>query len=331
MSWLTIFLWVGLPYAISIVRWFLTKKPESFKRPRTNFDLLVTSFLVATVVYWGSSALLKQPLNVLSAWDIKPNTPTYVTRRNFRDWMTRAYPGWVEGVTTSSGPGSSSFSEQDLIKMASFESLYESLKSQESRLYYFKFGHNAFTQCTWCKEGMDYSYYVIPEVVLSYCLMAMCLGIATMTFRKSPWRLYGTILLVAGVGYEIYLILISSLDSYVQAWSESMGSSPTFWDHIALYRCIAFAGLAGVVCLVDQMSDWTTEEKMAMIIAKQRAIYGRMYVGRLARSAMMEDSQLRGVFNDHYKREQAHMEAMMKDETNKGGNYSENKYWQPDR
>jgi hypothetical protein len=254
----------------------------------------------------------------MTEWKSTPETPTFVIRREFRSWMVEKFPGWSEGASQSysSDIQNSPFNAQTIKEIEKYEKLYESFKSVESRRVYLAVGHETFTDCTWCSEPSDYALYLAPRVLLSYVFMALCLGLGTMTARKAFWRLYGIIALTGSLIVEAYFLdQVAKSISNGQANRDSLLVSPneSHMDTVNFYRKIGFGCLCFVVWLIDGSDRLADHERLRGVIGAQMGIYGRLQGSRLARAAILGDSNLRSKFNEYHKQEQAHMEAMEKD------------------
>ncbi|KAJ3411798.1 hypothetical protein HDV05_001697 [Chytridiales sp. JEL 0842] len=306
-------LWVGLPWLMNYIRARSSKRPTQ-RRPRTKYDYVTSAFLLLLTFFWIVLASVHKPLNLLTEWKSTPETPTFAIRREFRQWMAEKYGGWSEGLNYQDP--NLPFSDPQKRDMETYEKLYESLKSVESRRTYLAVGHKTFTSCTWCRDSSDFAYFSLPSLLLSYVSMAICLGLGTMTHRKSHWRLYGVIALGGGLIVESYFFdqAIRGVTNGA-ANREDMLVSPneSYWDKVTYYRHVGFAILSFVVWVFDGSDSWTNEERLRGVINGQVNVYGRLQGARLARAAILGDSTLRAKFFEHYKQEQAHLEAMEKD------------------
>jgi len=111
------------------------------------------------------------------------NSPSYVLRNAYRDYMLRVHPEWSETST-------------DNVYATNTAKLYNRLRSVEERSLYVTHGHQAYTQCSWCTESSDYLIFRVPTILALYAIASVMLGLASSIRRKSHWRSLGFYFLI---------------------------------------------------------------------------------------------------------------------------------------
>ncbi|KAI8848014.1 hypothetical protein BC829DRAFT_227411 [Chytridium lagenaria] len=210
----------------------MTKKEPRPPRIRTPADNFVIAFLVSAAIYWSATAYLSNHYNILQEWGVTPESSVFSLKKNFKEYMMKRFTGWTELGDRSSMTDPALIAQAD-----SLEKWFASLKSQESRRLYVFYGHQVFTSCTWASEPWDLVYCLVPSIILNYAVMAIVLGVGTISESKRPWRLYGTIALTLCVFAEIY---------FFSTYEEEMNLPDglyNFGESSNMYRRIAFAVL----------------------------------------------------------------------------------------
>ncbi|KAJ3045081.1 hypothetical protein HDV00_011806 [Rhizophlyctis rosea] len=300
MAWSELIMWLVVPWAIGQVRKYFSKKEKLRPpKPRSSWDVYSTYFLliIALTQLW----LCLRPLpNFLAELGAGPNTPSFQLRNSFRDYMTQRYPDWTEGSSSESLTANP--------EVQSLEETYNLLRNTEMRQVYLRYGHKAFTACSWCTEKEDYAIYSVPSIALSYAGLSAALGVASSSPRKSHWRQYaviGVILMGVVDAFAIYL------DANTNFTSPTGLAKSRYNDAYRIRH-----GLFAILCLVGaawENGEWSEGEILNEMGMKNRAMVHRGQALRLARAATLMDSGLRKKFLEFYKEQEAGREAMYED------------------
>ncbi|CAG8487379.1 5955_t:CDS:1 [Paraglomus occultum] len=173
-------------------------------------------------------------------------------------------------------------------------SLLDKLQSYESRLKYLAFGEHAFMQCTYCRDAIDYLYFIVPSNASYYILMSCIIGIVTITRSKAHWRTYGVISLAGFCFYEFYTFASTDI-------RDIQPSHPSLFSTIHFYRHLFFAILSILVIVITQEDIRTDSEILASIERQQRSISNQIRGSRLQRATAMRDPELRKTYVNYYK------------------------------
>lgn len=159
--------------------------------------------------------------------NVEPSAPSFVVRNAFMDYVAsrRAhdddydsaaeqdyYEEDYDGVSfedpnpihvyprlvrMSAGRKASTLSADELYReLSEYEylfMLYESLKSSDNKLTYLMYGPEAYLKCEWCKESYEFGAYRTAEILPSYALVLLVIGIVTMTITSKRQLADGTI------------------------------------------------------------------------------------------------------------------------------------------
>ncbi|KAJ3178361.1 hypothetical protein HDU87_003676 [Geranomyces variabilis] len=297
MSYLTLFLWIGLPLLVSKGRAYFKKTPSRPTHPKSVYDKYATAFLLFVAVLQLCACVVRPP-NVLVDLGIGLETPSFVLRNTFRNHMAARYPGWASGAVRP----------EDEARVATAEKIHESLKTTSARKEYLRHGHAAHIECGWCTEPRDYALYAAPPILVSYGLMLVLLGIGTVTWRKQLWRTYGAVFIGLIAICEFYMFAMHDA-----VLSEADGTAWSLYNSVRMWRHAGFAVLALLAALVDRKDEWTDEDVVKDILGKNQVIYNRSQASRLARAATLTDSNMRRKFMEHYKEHEAVNDAIDRD------------------
>ncbi|KAJ3053266.1 hypothetical protein HK102_011731 [Quaeritorhiza haematococci] len=218
--------------------------------------------------------------------------------------MADRYPGWTEGSNAAER-----FESPQKEEIETFEALYPVLKTKENRRMYLNFGHDNFMGCKWCKEENDYALYSMPSVVFAYVATFVVLGVATISWRKEHWRLYGVIVVSVIACVDAYMLTLSEDRFKV----EDEAKVEAVFNSTHRIRHIAFALLAIVVWFFDRSDEWTEIDILKDVIQKGQVMYNRSQAYRLAKAAALSETELRRKFMEYYKQKEAVNEAITRD------------------
>ncbi|KNC98157.1 uncharacterized protein SPPG_06561 [Spizellomyces punctatus DAOM BR117] len=303
MSWLNVALWVGLPFLISKAREYFKKTTPRPPRPKTSLDTFSTFFLVFVACANILVATIPSQ-NLLRDLRVHPESPSFVVRNNFRQYMSAKFPGWTQ-------EGAYDLRQADPAtrdRVEELERLYELLKSTDNRRMYLRYGHDAFTKCNWCVEPSDFMIYIVPSLVLSYAMTMVFIGLGTLTWRKTQWRTYGAVALTGIAVVDAYVIFLSEA-----ALVDRHGVSSSLYDTMYGWRRWSFAALALAAAFIDKKDEWTEADILKDVLAKNQVIYNRAQAFRLARAATLSDGTLRRKFMEHYKEKEVLNDAVSRD------------------
>ena len=174
---LTIGTFILLPY---IINYFTKKSPAIPKKikPRQRFDSLIT-FIILIYTISTTYNTLYLPRNFLNLIKGQLDSPTYILRNGFRQYMSQTYPEWTESTSQTN----------ELI--LSDEWLYGKLLSTANRRLYLIHGDEAFVGCKWCTESSDYTYFNVSELSGVYAFAVFIIGFAGYLRRKNFYLVYG--------------------------------------------------------------------------------------------------------------------------------------------
>lgn len=143
--------------------------------------------------------------------------------------------------------------------------------------------------------------------MLSYMITFICLGLGTMTWRKSNWRLYGFLFLLAPMIIDSFCYGLMVLDPSLQLGLKSMNALFNM-THRVRHFCV---GVLFVLAALWNAKDvYTDMELLQETINKSGNTYARFMALRLARAAIFGQSQLRSKFMDFYKQKEAEKDAV---------------------
>ncbi|TPX57404.1 hypothetical protein PhCBS80983_g03857 [Powellomyces hirtus] len=302
MSYWQLALWIGVPFLISKARAYFKKGPGRPTRPWSKWDTYSSLFLGLVGLIQLALCTRRQP-NFLGELSVHPEAPSFVVRNNFRAYMYRQYPTWREG-----SPNTELTLPPEQSRVSDLEKLYDSLKSADQRKSYLRYGHDAHTQCSWCSDPKDYLAFVMPSVMSSYAFMLGCLGVGTLTWRKALWRTYGTIAIAIIFLVELYMISL-----HEPTFVDKNGVSSSLFNGCFVMRHVAFAALALMAAAINKKDEWTDEDLLKDILAKNQVMYNRSQAYRLARAATLGDTGMRRKFMEYYKEREAVNDAVNRD------------------
>lgn len=215
--------------------------------------------IVLGILYNIVLAIFFQPPNIVLALGLDAYAPTFLLRNTAREeapqywtYFTGVAPAsiWQYSSLTNSGD------THNIEDHPEWVSIYSKMKTRASRQIYHTFGHDALLNCSFCQDRNDYIMYMLPDVILQYCLTAGLIGIISLIQRKRSWRTYGSIILA--------IPLIAELVSFYT----SQGDTVDFLGFEVQYYCwashigrhVLFAGVLVLTLLIDTDNTRTYPE-----------------------------------------------------------------------
>ncbi|RIB06567.1 hypothetical protein C2G38_2115757 [Gigaspora rosea] len=281
-----LFIFISLPFIIDKGREYMRTRElnrNNSKRQKTIFDLLIIYLLAFTILIHVYYAIWLPPPNIFKSGNISPSASPSIIRTFL---LTK----------------NSQLTPTDNL-------LLEKLSSLENRLIYAAYGQEALLECNYCKSVTDYSMFIVPNVVWSYIMMLMVLGISTMTKRKSHWRIYGVIFLI-GCGFiELYTLLTTDIRK-----NAAHGVIEFLYNNTDYYRRMAFAGLSLAVLFFNKADERSDMEMVQEIKRNQEIIIHCIKATDLQRAAVLRDSNLRRLFEEFYKKRETEENDVVMDQ-----------------
>ncbi|KAL1918729.1 uncharacterized protein VTP21DRAFT_2751 [Calcarisporiella thermophila] len=265
----------ALPWLISKGIQYFRGRPKSAQRRRelTRADRCVSLMLILAALYELTCAFIWMPHNIFLEHGLPLNIHYDV-----------------------------------LLKRApEYASILERLRSMESRINYAQFGHDAIVNCNFCQSTTDYMLYILPLIGFVYVGSAIILGLATITPRKSGWRIYGVIALACAVFIEIYTF------SNVDQRTIRNGGGQFLYSMMHRYRHLALAALFGWLWVFDSSNELTDVELALRISDIQEQVLSRLQTLSLHRSAVLHDTNLRKQYTEFYRRKEVEASVISND------------------
>ena len=187
----------------SILSWKKQKLSHKFS------NIVVIIFIVLKL----KSLFLSGSENFFSLTHSRIDSPSYIIRNNFRDYIQR----WSEAdplvrkiiespetlLEDSQYSGKPSFK-----RFVDLKKLSEALKIKEKKIFYVKYGEAAFLNCDYCTADYDYLMFIFPSILIEYCMFLIIAGILSLSYFKSKWRNYSIILVILLFGAETYAFMV---------------------------------------------------------------------------------------------------------------------------
>jgi len=263
-------------------------------RPKSTLHSIVY-FLLLFCTYYHAKALTEPPQDLLFNLEISPTTPTYKLRNSFREFMASNFHGWKEG-------GGNNYPDEIAEEVLLYEELYVALKLKSKRQIYQSYGQDAFLNCDWCMERSDYFIYILPDLLGSYAWFFTVIGISTIVWHKSTYRMYSS----------IFISLVACMDAYIIALAEDSSSEskdkngpdlPPFLMAFTL-RNGAFAILCLLLWFNDRKDEWSDAEVTSNFGLKLVLANARLKSARLARDTVLSDAQLKRRYVEFHSKNQ---------------------------
>lgn len=274
MSWIIHLITFGLPIVSSL----RSQNRLLREHPRQQFEWLLNVLLVAYVSYL-CICIFNPPTNFLNDLNCDANSPNYALRNAFRTHMSTHY-NWIEGQESSAKD------------VKTKEVLYKRLLSKSERKIYLLVGHEAFSECSWCKDETDFLIYAAPKVLFKYFQFLIIAGLASLLRRKSFWKMISVTIVAILIILEILLFRfgfteVLALMHYLQ---ESQLSTFNDMNQLRLYTLAILSVLVGSI---NRKDIWTESEKMESILLNASNVFDRRTAMELSRLAVLDSKKLR--------------------------------------
>lgn len=276
------------------------QKKLSKELPRQRIERLI-SFILLLFAAYLYSCFNKSPTNFLVELKCDEHSPTYVLRNSFRTHMS-THHDWMESQANT----------HDATILAK-EILYGKLLAASQRRIYLLFGHDAFVNCSWCKDQSDYSLYIFPEILTSYFYVLVVIGFATIVQRKFFWRIAGPILLCVLLLLEVCLFTLD-VKEILGPVHYFKSSIHTPFDDMKTLRLIAMLCLIALVAFWNSTEVWSESEIMQDTVLKTSELYDRKLNINLVRSAVDGSRRLK-------RKELAYLESLNADKISIRGSH----------
>lgn len=269
------------------------------------------SYLLLSCFWWSSENVF-QTLQLsldCKSFEIRDGMKLYVEKRSKVD------PVFAEMIQLRNPSESSNEvltkHEEVEREYLALKTLANTMKSQGSRMSYFKHGHRAFTRCSYCQDDTDYLIYNIPSVSFPYIIFLCFLGLLTAFPSKSNW-------------FSISLVALVIL--YTAEWLVHLGFDwvqPDFYDFffstkhalqfqkMEFVRSLAFLVMTSIIMAFDYGSYNEEKNAISRIINLQSEMLNRAQALRLQRAAVMSDSKLRKAYMEHFTRIEGEKEQLL--------------------
>eukprot|EP00835_Amoeboradix_gromovi_P001520 NODE_70_length_23697_cov_0.294771.p9 type:complete len:310 gc:universal NODE_70_length_23697_cov_0.294771:15367-16296(+) len=227
MQWvLQIVLMMGIPYAIQkFSNWrtakVFTKQEYRLKEQekRRGHSIFANVLLLTSLVIFGY-LILNPDESMFTKIGLSPKTRNYELRNTLRSYLSDMIPSDPAYHINSMDPVSISGATNDYDKIKVW---YEMMKNKGKRSLYTSYGDAIY--CEFCKYEIDYAFYYAPEVLKCYLGLFLLIGLVTMTYHKSQWRLSASVFAASMLVSEMSLIFMSkeTLDmvQYSYAWDRA--------------------------------------------------------------------------------------------------------------
>ncbi|KAI9355973.1 hypothetical protein DFJ73DRAFT_775232 [Zopfochytrium polystomum] len=342
--WSTIAIAVLLPYALNWLAGFVRSRSQQAAQaqqqqqqqqgaqpavrrgdiPLTQAEKFWIGALTVGAIALVFLSVSSRDTDILQTWNVAVDSPTFLVRNRYREYMAKSFPGWTEDGNYGAGgetqPPPPTWSADDLEEVQALAKLYRSLRSQESRRLYQLVGHDAFVDCSWCTTGADHLVFLMPQMGLAYTTAMAVFGLATAAFlnaqRRSWWRLTVGGALAAVLVAEL-AVLYDGIDSLDEATKEHYLNAPQLRALRQLAFALIAAGFAAALVLLKSgrglFYEHSPEQKLLNTLQLLSETRMRLYGTRQVRTAMMNDAGLRSKMIKYGSKRQAKVDSVSKD------------------
>lgn len=242
------------------------------------------------------------PENFFSLTNSRIDSPSYMIRNNFRDYVQSwsEYDPLVRKILEAPEASSedSQFSAFPVFKRyLNLKRLSEALKIKEKKNFYSKYGESAFLNCDYCTADYDYLMFLVPSILREYCLFLIVSGVLTISYFKSKWRNYSIILSIIVFAAETYAFMVqnSSSSTVFEPYDILFGDDlfTLRFEKISFLRNASFVIFLLVILIFDFGRDHSLEASIDQMRSSAETSLSFLQATRIHDAVLSIDENLR--------------------------------------